>query len=185
MHFGARAVRIWAAASKFPSWLNECSQLQASKFQTFDPWWLGCYVASKRQDPITQWNSFIIPRREIKLRLCEKLKPRKLFFITWLFSFSFYLSVILLLSCRSIWEGGCYSSRYSRRKMGAQTGLIWIRIETSSGLLRKRPWTLEFNKSHGVSWISVDWLLKDSPPSCYIFTTLLLLIWKFILMYVM
>jgi len=33
--------------------------------------------------------------------------------------------------------------------MGVQTGLIWIRTETSSGLLQTRPWTSGFNKSRG------------------------------------
>jgi hypothetical protein len=38
--------------------------------------------------------------------------------------------------------------------VGAQTGLIWLRIGTGGGLLCTRWWTIRFHKMRGISWVA-------------------------------
>jgi len=38
-----------------------------------------------------------------------------------------------------------------------RTGLIWLRIGTSDGLLWTRQWTFGFHKRHGIAWLA-EWL---------------------------
>ena len=105
--FGVCAVRIWGVATEFPEWLIECSQLHVSRFQPFDPWWRGRYVASKRQDPIAQWSIGISQMNGIlsytsarDSKLASFALPRDYF------QSPLYLSFTLLPSCWSNREDG-------------------------------------------------------------------------------
>jgi hypothetical protein len=45
--------------------------------------------------------------------------------------------------------------------VGAQTGLIWLRIGTGGGLLCIRWWTFGFHQMRGISWVAEDILASQ------------------------